>query len=41
MKRFITFSVIVMALIFTVVGVVREQSKDATLDVSFGDSRQV
>lgn len=36
MKRFITFSVIVMALIFTVVGVVREQSKDATLDVSNG-----
>ena len=36
MKRFITFSVIVMALIFTVVGVVREQSKDATLDVSSG-----
>ena len=36
MKRFITLSVIVMALCFAVVGIVREQSRDATLDVSSG-----
>ena len=34
MKRFITFSFIAMALVFTVIGVVREQKNDATLDVS-------
>ncbi len=36
MKRFITFSVMAMALLFAVVGVVREQNTDATLDVSNG-----
>ena len=36
MKRFITFSLIVMALAFSVIGIVREQSSDATLDVSSG-----
>ncbi len=36
MKRFITFSFLAMALIFTVVGVVREQNKDATPDLSGG-----
>ena len=34
MKRFITFSFIAMALIFAVIGVVREQRNEATLDVS-------
>lgn len=34
MKRFITFSLIVMALAFAVIGAVMEQSSDATLDVS-------
>ena len=36
MKRLITFSVMAMALVFAVVGVVKEQSKDATLDLSSG-----
>ena len=36
MKRFITFSLIAMALAFSVIGIVREQSSDATLDVSSG-----
>lgn len=36
MKRIITFSVILMALVLTVVGVVKEQNSDATLDVSSG-----
>lgn len=36
MKRIITFSVIIMAIVLTVVGVVREQTRDATLDVSSG-----
>ena len=36
MKRFITFSVIAMAVVFTVVGVVMEQNKESTLDVSSG-----
>lgn len=36
MKRFITFSLIAMALAFSVIGIAREQSSDATLDVSSG-----
>lgn len=36
MKRFITLSVMAMALVFTVIGVVREQNRDATLDLSSG-----
>ena len=36
MKRLITVSVMAMALIFTVVGIVREQNKDVTLDLSSG-----
>ena len=36
MKRIITFSVIAMALVFAVVGVVREQKSVATLDLSDG-----
>lgn len=36
MKRFITFSFIAMALVFSVVGIVREQNSDATLDLSSG-----
>ena len=36
MKRIITFSVILMALVFTVVGVSREQTKGATYEVSDG-----
>lgn len=36
MKRFITFSLIAMALVFAVVGIAREQNTDATLDVSSG-----
>ncbi len=36
MKRFITFSVIVIALFLTVVGIIKEQTKSATLDVSSG-----
>lgn len=36
MKRFITFSVIVMALLFAVVGLVKEQNTNATFDVSSG-----
>lgn len=38
MKRIITFSVIVMALAFTVVGVAKDRSSEATLDVSGGMS---
>ena len=34
MKRFITFSFIAMALVFAVIGIIREQNSDATLDVS-------
>lgn len=34
MKRFITFSLIAMALVFAVVGIIREQNNDATLEVS-------
>lgn len=36
MKRFITFSFIAMALVFAVVGIVREQNRDSTLDLSSG-----
>lgn len=36
MKRFITFSFMAMALVFTVIGIAREQSAEATLDVSSG-----
>ena len=36
MKRFITFSLCVMAIVFTIVGVIREQNKDFTLDLSEG-----
>lgn len=36
MKRFITFSVIAMAIVFSVIGIVREQKRDATLDLSTG-----
>ena len=36
MKRIITLSVVVMALIFTVVGVVKKQSSNPTLDLSDG-----
>lgn len=36
MKRIITFSVILMALIFTVIGVIKEENSDATFDVSSG-----
>lgn len=34
MKRFITFSFIAMALVFAVIGIIREQNSEATLDVS-------
>ena len=34
MKRFITLSFVLMALVFTIIGVVREQKSDATLDIS-------
>lgn len=36
MKRFITVTVMTMALVFTVIGIVREQNRDATLDLSSG-----
>ena len=36
MKRIITLSVVVMALIFTIVGVVKKQSSNPTLDLSDG-----
>ena len=36
MKRFITFSFLAMALVFTVIGVIREQNKDVTPDLSSG-----
>lgn len=38
MKRIITFSVMVMALVFAVVGVVKEQKSVATMDLSSGMS---
>lgn len=36
MKRFITFSLIAMAFLFTVIGIIRAQNSSATLDVSSG-----
>ncbi len=36
MKRFITFSLMAMALVFAVIGVVREQNNESTLDLSGG-----
>ncbi len=36
MKRIITFSVMAMAMVFAVVGIVREQGRESTLDVSHG-----
>lgn len=36
MKRFITFSLIAMAIMFTVIGVVRYRNSDETMDVSNG-----
>ena len=36
MKKFITFSLIAMAIVFSVIGMVMEQNRDSTLDVSSG-----